>query len=202
MTDLRATAGQPPSGPVIVGIDPGSRVAGYAFLRGRIPTPRSPRDFVVIDAGVMRAPAELGTAERIGLLHEALHGLLAQHRPEACVMETPFCDKNPATAIKLGETRGAFIAACARLGIKTYEITPAEVKKTLTGNGRADKEIVSQALKALMGFDRGKLPHDVTDALAISLCFGLRIAARFASLPAVKQPAPAKEAKPHHVRTP
>lgn len=188
MTEARTT---------IVGIDPGSRIAGYAFIRAKIPQPRLPRDFQVIDAGVMRVSAELPLAERIGLLHVALHELLAEHRPQGCVMETPFCDKNANTAIKLGETRGALIAACARLGVKTYEITPAEVKKTITGNGRADKELVSQALKALIGFERGKLPHDVTDALAIGLCFGLRLAERFAIRPVF-----AKEAKSHHVRTP
>jgi crossover junction endodeoxyribonuclease RuvC len=168
---------------VIVGIDPGSRIAGYAFIRAKVANPRLPRDFQVIDAGVMRAPAQLETAERIGLLHEALYGLLAEHKPQACVMETPFFDKNVHTAVKLGETRGAFIAACARVGVKTHEITPAEVKKTIAGNGRADKELISQALRALIGFDRGQLPHDVTDALAISLCYGLKLAERFATLP-------------------
>lgn len=168
---------------MIVGIDPGSRVAGYAFIRGRVAKPMLPRDFEVIDAGVMRAPLDLDMAGRIGLLHEALHGLLAEHEPEACVLEKAFCDKNPATAIKLGEARGAFIAACARTRVRTFEITPAEVKKTLTGSGRADKDLVASALKSLMGFDRGKLPHDVTDALAIALCFGLKIAERFAVFP-------------------
>lgn len=138
-----------------------------------------PSDFVVLEAGVLRADPRLASEVRIGLLHEALHQLIVQHEPEVCVLEKAFYDKNVSSAIKLGEVRGAFIAACARSKVKVEEISPAEVKKTIAGHGRAEKEQVSLALKALLGFDRGHLPHDATDALAISLCFGLRLATRF-----------------------
>ncbi len=165
---------------IILGLDPGSRVAGFAFIRSKSGRALSPRDFEVIEAGALKAPLELPHAERIGLLHEAMYELLERHQPEVCVVERIFVDKNPSSALKLGEVRGAFIAACGRAGVKVDEITPAEVKKTITGNGRADKEAVSLALAALMGFDRGRLPHDVTDALAISLCFGLKLVNKWA----------------------
>ena len=165
---------------IIVGIDPGSRVAGYAFLRARVARPVLPRDFHILDAGVMRANAALPATERIMLLHEALYLLLAEHKPVTCVIEQAFCDKNVASALRLGEVRGAFFSACGRANVEVQEITPAEVKKTITGNGRADKDLVAMSLKALMGFDRGGLPHDVSDAVAIGLSFGLKLAERFA----------------------
>jgi len=142
-----------------------------------------PRDFEIIEAGVLRADPNLAHGERIGLLHVALHELMERLTPDACVMEKAFCDKNVSTALKLGEVRGAFIAAGARLGLPTFEITPAEVKKTITGNGRSEKELVSLSLKALMGFDRGTLPHDVTDAVAIALCLALRLGRGGANAP-------------------
>lgn len=160
---------------VILGVDPGSRNAGFAFIRAKVSKPILPRDFVVIEAGVLRADINLPFAERIGLLHEALYEMIERLSPDICVIEKAFYDKNVSTALKLGEVRGAFIAACARGSVKTMEITPAEVKKTITGNGRSEKEQVSLSLKALMGFDRGSLPHDVTDALAISLCYGMKL---------------------------
>ena len=166
---------------LILGVDPGSRVAGYAFIRARKANPVLPTDFDVVEAGVLRASADLPYAQRIGLMHEALHGLVLQHGPDVCVLEKAFFDKNVSSALKLGEVRGAFIAACARCSVPVDEITPAEVKKTITGNGRAEKELVSLSLKTLMGFDRGALPHDVTDALAISLCFGLRLTLKWAT---------------------
>jgi crossover junction endodeoxyribonuclease RuvC len=168
----------PKSPRTIFGIDPGARVVGYAFIRAKTALPLVPADFAVIEAGALRVDQRLPHAERLGLLHGAVHELAARHAPDVCVLERAFCDKNVASALKLGEARGAFIAACGRLGIPIGEITPAEVKKTITGNGRAEKEEISLALKALTGFDRGELPHDVTDALALSLCFGLGLTGR------------------------
>jgi crossover junction endodeoxyribonuclease RuvC len=174
-----------PSFTTVLGLDPGSRTAGYAFIRARVSEPRLPRDFAVLDAGVLRADADLPISTRIALMHDAIHGLMDQHRPAVLVLEKAFVDKNVSTALKLGEVRGAFIAAAGRLGIRVEEITPAEVKKTIAGTGAAAKEQVSLALRALMGFDRGASPHDVTDALAISLCYGLKLATKWTASSAV-----------------
>ncbi|MBM4251857.1 MAG: crossover junction endodeoxyribonuclease RuvC [Deltaproteobacteria bacterium] len=161
---------------LILGIDPGSRTTGFALLRSKKPLPLVPRDFSVVEAGVLRADAALPYAQRIGLLHIALCELLMEHRPDVCVIEKAFFDKNVNSALKLGELRGAYIAACARSEVPVAELTPADVKKTIAGNGRADKEAIALALHALLGFNRGSLPHDATDALAISLCHGLKSA--------------------------
>lgn len=166
----------------ILGVDPGSRITGYAFLRARRPEAILPTDFEIVEAGVLRADASLAHGMRIGLLHEALHDLAARLKPDICVIERAFSDKNVASAIKLGELRGAYIAACARLEIAVEEITPAEVKKAVAGNGRAEKEAIAFAVKTLTGFDRGALPHDVTDALAIALCFGMSLVHRWSPL--------------------
>lgn len=164
---------------VILGIDPGSLRTGYAFLETSLARPRSPRDFRVVDAGVLRISAAHAHGERIALLHEAVYGLMREHAPSVCVIEKAFCDKNVSSALKLGELRGAYICAASRAAVRVEEITPAEVKKTIAGSGRADKEQVSRAVRALTGFERGTLPHDVTDALAIGLCFGLSLTRRF-----------------------
>lgn len=159
---------------LILGIDPGSRITGFALLRAKKPLPVMPRDFSVVEAGVLRADAALPYAQRIGLLHLALCELLTEHRPDVCVIERAFFDKNANSALKLGELRGAYIAACARSQVPVAELTPADVKKTIAGNGRADKEAIALALHGLLGFNRGSLPHDATDALALSLCHGLK----------------------------
>jgi len=159
----------------ILGVDPGSRLTGFALLRSRCSKPMLPGDFIVVTAGVLRADGDLPHRERLGLLHVALYELAVELKPDICVLEKAFFGDNASSALKLGELRGAYIAACARCSIPVEEITPAEVKKSITGNGRADKVMVEMALKTLLGFDRGTLPHDVTDALAIGLCFGLQL---------------------------
>ena len=165
---------------LILGLDPGSLRTGYAFISVHAHGRRSPRDIAIVDAGVLRIAASLEYRERIGMLHEAVHSLMLEHRPEVCVIEQVFCDKNMRSALKLGELRGAYICAARRAGVRIEEITPAEVKKTIAGNGRADKEQVSRAVLALTGFERGNLSHDVTDAVAISLSYGLSLTSRFA----------------------
>ena len=58
-------------------------------------------------------------------------------------------------------------------GLKIRELTPTRVKKAITGHGHADKEQVANAVKYLMGFERQKMPYDVTDAIAIALSYSL-----------------------------
>lgn len=160
--------------PIILGVDPGSSVTGFAFLRANSCDAMLPRDFQVIDAGALKVDPKLAAAQRIGILHQGLYGLISQHRPGLVVMEKAFYDKNIATAIRLGEVRGAYIAAAGRCKTPVFEITPAEVKKIISGNGRATKEQVALSLEALIGFERGQLSYDVTDAVAIALSFGMK----------------------------
>lgn len=158
---------------LVMGIDPGSNITGFACLGSRLPQALTPRDFDILDAGVIRLSPREPHSKRISRLADIIYQILMDLKPNYCVVEKAFFGVNVHTALKLGETRGAIISATCRAGVILGEITPAEVKKKITGNGRADKEQVAFAIKALLGFDRKNLPTDVTDALAIALSFGL-----------------------------
>ncbi len=160
---------------MIIGIDPGSRVVGFAILRAKVAKPRMPRDFVVVDAGVIKTNVDLSMPERLGHIHDAVHGLTAELSPTHCAIEKAFYGVNASSALKLGEARGAIVAAVRRHGLSVFEITPAEVKRTIACAGAASKEDVCRAVTALLGFDRGKLPFDATDAVAIALACGLNL---------------------------
>lgn len=162
--------------PVILGIDPGSRVVGFAVLRGKIAHPRIPRDFEIADAGVIKTRGELPLYERLGIIHDSVFSLASELTPTHCAVEKAFHGINAASAIKLGEARGSIIAAVRRQSIPVFEITPAEVKRTIACKGSASKEDVCRAVSALLGFERGKLPFDASDALAIALACGLNLA--------------------------
>ncbi len=159
----------------IFGIDPGSRVAGFACLAARKPVPLMPQDYKVIDLGVLKVDPKRSHFERIGLLHVALYELLKELSPTVCVVEKEFAGLNPMTSLKLGEARGALLAAVHRNEIPLIEVTPAQVKRAIAGSGRATKEDVHQALKKLLLFDRTSLPLDATDALALALYHGLAL---------------------------
>lgn len=157
----------------IMGIDPGTLIAGFAVVEARIPVPMNPRDFKIIEAGVLRLPKSLSSLERIGMMHQSMHDLMVELQPEVCVLENVFFGKNVLSALTLGQARGAFISAACRSKVTVEEIASTTVKKVISGNGHAGKEEVLFALHTLMGFDKGKLPYDASDALAIALSFAL-----------------------------
>ena len=161
--------------PTIVGIDPGSHCAGFAVIRSTVEHPVLPKHFQVIDAGVFRFDRTLPHSERISELHHQLYELLTVNSSSVCVIEKAFCGVNVNSALKLGEARGALIAAVGRADAQLIEMTPSKIKKSIAGNGRASKDEVSLALKMLLSFDRGSLPYDVTDALAMALSYGLAL---------------------------
>ncbi len=154
----------------ILGIDPGSVIAGFAVLEARRSLARLPSDFHVIDVGVMR-PKSSGNKgmPRLGHLHSMMLELLEQVKPHYVVIEKAFVGLNARSALRLGEARGAMIAATERQGCALYELTPAEIKQTIAGNGRASKELIARAVTALVGFKSEHMPFDATDALACAL---------------------------------
>lgn len=157
----------------IMGIDPGTLIAGFAVVEARKSLPMSPRDFQIVGAGVLRTQRSLSAWERIGIMHQSMHELMVEFQPKVCILENVFFGKNVNSAITLGQVRGAFISAASRSNISVEEIASTKVKKIISGNGHAGKEEVLRALHALMGFDKGKLPFDASDALAIALSFAL-----------------------------
>ena len=159
----------------ILGIDPGSNIAGFACIENLRVNPVQPKDFKICGAGAIHFDRKSPHSKRISQLHETTLKLIEEFQPEFCVIEKAFCGVNANSALKLGEARGALIAAVLKMNIKFMELTPREAKKNVTGNGGATKEEVAHSLKLLMGFQLGKLPYDVADALALALSFGLRL---------------------------
>ena len=155
---------------IILGIDPGSQVTGFCVM---VQKSTSVRDIRIISAGVIRPKSSLSHSERLGQIHQSVFEIAQEYQPQECAIEKGFTSINHKTALRLGETRGAIIAAIRRLETPIVELTPTEVKKHVTGNGHAAKEDVARTLFAILGFDRGSLPFDVTDAVAIAYCFSL-----------------------------
>jgi crossover junction endodeoxyribonuclease RuvC len=160
--------------PIILGIDPGSRLVGFAAITPVHPRPVHPKHFCIAHAGVLRCKDSVDIVVRIGQLHQAMHGLIGEIQPTVCVIESAFIGINPRSALLLGQARGSLLAACARFDLPIRELSPTEVKKAITGKGNADKEQVAVALGQLMGFDRQGMSYDVSDALAIALTYGLQ----------------------------
>lgn len=155
----------------VVGIDPGTRIAGYAVVdfdrRG---------DATIIDAGVLRLSADAPLSARLLQLHDDIVEVLAEHAPTHMALEAVFSHADHArTAIQMAHGRGVVLLAAERRGLPVAELPPAEVKRALTGNGRASKAQIQHAVAAQCGLAEPPSPPDVADAIAIALCGGRRL---------------------------
>ena len=156
----------------ILGVDPGSRAAGWAIVAFE----GAPR---LVAAGVLRPATNTPFAVRLLALHDGLLAVVERERPDEAAVERVFSGVNPQSLITLGEARGVLLLALARASVPANEVTPAEIKKTVTGTGQAGKEQVRRMVLALLGSPAGasRLALDAADAAAAALTHGFRTAA-------------------------
>lgn len=157
---------------IIIGIDPGSKVAGFGVLA----VPDSGFDWrqvQVIDAGAITVAVRESPAAKLSQVAAAVKELVARHSADCLVLESAFFGVNARSALKLGEVRGAVVASLAAEPVEMFEVAPSFVKKQVTGNGHAGKDAVKAAVSQLLRIQLGDCPYDVSDALAIALAFGL-----------------------------
>lgn len=160
---------------VICGIDPGLNVTGYAVIR------IGGDDLSLLDAGVCRSDAARPLAQRLVDIERDVSSVLDEHEPGVVAVESIFAHYNhPRTAILMGHVRGVILQAAARRGIEVCDYAATQVKRYLTGNGRASKGQVQLAIQAAMQLPELPEPPDVADAIAIAMCCA---AERFQVLP-------------------
>ncbi|NND45308.1 MAG: crossover junction endodeoxyribonuclease RuvC [Xanthomonadales bacterium] len=146
----------------IIGIDPGSRLTGFGIIE--VQGDRS----TVVHFGVIKAGTGEFT-ERLGIIFNELKDVIAEYRPDSAAVESVFVAHNAASAIKLGQARGAAICALIEAGLVAAEYSPRSVKQAIVGRGAADKGQVQHMVRVLLGL-RESPPEDAADALAVALC--------------------------------
>jgi crossover junction endodeoxyribonuclease RuvC len=150
---------------LILGIDPGSRITGWGLVRQE-----GPRALHVA-SGVLRLDERAALAERLADLGARLEALLRERRPDCAALEQIFSAKSARSALVLGHARGVLLATLALARLPIYEYTPAQIKQTVTGSGRADKGQVQRMVAVLLNH-RAKMSEDESDALAVALTHG------------------------------
>ncbi len=151
----------------IIGIDPGSVLTGWGIIDDQSGV------LTLIDCGVIltkKNNQNSDFAERIGVIFHELHSIIAYYKPEEAAIEQAFTAKNAATALKLGQARGSSVAACASHNLLVYDYAPTLVKKSIVGNGRADKDQVAFMVSKLLNIKVDQFKSDTTDALGIAIC--------------------------------
>jgi crossover junction endodeoxyribonuclease RuvC len=152
----------------VLGLDPGSRIAGFAlvtFSGGRVQE---------LELGAWNVGAAGSRSRSLGALLAAIEGWLGERRPDVAAVESPFLHRNARSALALAEARGVLLAALGAAGIEVAEYAPAAVKKTICGDGNADKErvraLLSRSVPGLERFPVADAGLDATDALAVAVC--------------------------------
>ncbi len=148
----------------VLGIDPGSLKSGYGLVD------EQQGQLTVVDYGVIRTVPDTPLAQRLLLISARLQELIARHAPDEVAVEDVFVAKNAQSSLKLGQARGAILLTVAQAGLPVAEYTPLEVKQSVVGYGRADKEQVQQMVKVLLRLKEIPTPDDAADALAIAIC--------------------------------
>ena len=153
---------------IILGIDPGTRNCGYAIVK------KEKNRVILVEAGLIKI-RERELQYQIGELCEGLDIIFKNHKIDEVSIEDIFYAFNPKTVLKLAQFRGALSLKVLQVFGNFHEYTPLQVKKSVTGNGKATKEQVSFMVKRILGIKKEIKPLDITDAIAIALTHTQRI---------------------------
>jgi crossover junction endodeoxyribonuclease RuvC len=157
----------------LLGIDPGLQRTGYSLIE------RTPNGPILREGGVVRSEKGASLARRVREIASGISEVLDEFQPQAVAIEQVFSlGRNPKTALLMAHARGAILAAIAEREIPIVHFTPRQIKRLLTGSGKASKDQVQRAIQREFGLDRLLEPNDVADASAVALC--LYYSVRFA----------------------
>jgi crossover junction endodeoxyribonuclease RuvC len=161
---------------VILGIDPGTNVMGYALLKV------SDNNLQVLLMDVLKLSSQKDIYVRLQKIHQQISELIKLYHPTAFAIEAPFFGKNVQSMLKLGRAQGVAIAAAIQGGLEVVEYSPRKVKQSITGKGNADKEQVWKMLQRILNIDEQPKYFDATDALAVALCHHYQTSSPLASV--------------------
>lgn len=149
----------------VMGIDPGLTRCGLSVVqagRGRTVYP--------VSVGVVRTPSDAELAERLLRLSQAVGEWMDDYTPDVIAIERIFERGNVSTVMNTAHAVGVLILAAAERGLPVHMYTPSEVKKAISGNGRADKKQMTVMITRILGLAEAPKPADAADALALAVC--------------------------------
>ncbi len=122
------------------------------------------------EMNVLKLSVKKDNYERLQLIHRTIEKLIELYQPDEFAIEAPFFGKNVQSMLKLGRAQGVAIAAAMSFNLPVTEYSPKKVKKSITGNGNADKEQVWKMLQRILLINEKPKHYDATDALAVAIC--------------------------------
>ncbi|WJY68181.1 crossover junction endodeoxyribonuclease RuvC [Corynebacterium auris] len=149
----------------VMGIDPGLTRCGLSVVQAG-----KGRQVLPVAVGVARTPARAELPERLLRLSRAVREWMDDYAPDVIAMERIFERGNVSTVMHTAHAVGVMILAAAERDIPVHMYTPSEVKKAISGNGRADKKQMTTMITRILALGEAPKPADAADALAIAVC--------------------------------
>ena len=149
---------------VVLGIDPGTAICGYGFvenINGNVNA---------LHYGAVTTSSKARMQDRLEKIYDSLDVMIKEYKPEIIGIEKLFFGRNSTTAIPVGQARGIVLLAAVKNNVEILELTPNEVKQSITGYGGASKEQIIYMVTKLLHLVAEPKPDDVADALAIAIC--------------------------------
>jgi len=147
---------------IVLGIDPGLAETGWSVLE-------SQKTLTLIDYGCLKTKKETDFSERLVELADQVSLLVEKYKPDVLAIEELFFAKNVKTAIKVAECLGVIKYTVKKSGFPVYEYTPLNIKMTIAGYGRADKEQVELMVSRILKLKTKVKPDHAADAVAVAL---------------------------------
>lgn len=149
---------------IVIGVDPSSTSTGYGVLE------YGKKQSKYIDCGCIRPKSGQAFEDRLVFIYERMQEILKEFKPDESAIESTFFGKDADAAAKLGQARGVLLLALRQASLPIGHYSPAAVKKSVAGNGRATKERVQFMVARTLGLSELPKPLDASDALAIAMC--------------------------------
>jgi crossover junction endodeoxyribonuclease RuvC len=154
---------------IILGVDPGTLITGFGIIK----VEHGKHSVLAFD--IIKNSKDSSMPQRLKRIYDQLCRVIKQFHPDELAIETVFYGKNVQSALKIGHARGVSILAAVNFQIPTAEYSPREIKKAVTGNGKASKQQVQFMVKSQLNLRVISKHFDVSDALAVALCHSFRI---------------------------
>lgn len=151
----------------ILGIDPGTAAVGYGLVKIK----DFSKELTLLDYGTIMTPAEREASFRLRLIEKDLSKIVGAYHPDILTIESLYFFQNQKSVMSVSQTKGVILLVAEKAQIPIYEFSPVEIKQVLTGYGRAEKQEVQEAVRAMLKLDHRPEPDHAADALGTSLCF-------------------------------
>ncbi len=158
---------------IVIGIDPGIATTGYGVIK------KEKDSFCCLDYGVIKTNKKDTTPSRLSVLDKNISSLIKKYSPNFLAVENLYFFKNVKSALPVSQAKGVILLNAEKSKINVCEFTPLEVKTTVTGYGKADKNQIQEMIRITLNLKEKPCPPDAADALGVALCGIIKKASPF-----------------------